>query len=278
MADRPRTRPGALAITLAIPLGAGWSLVSCGAQPRDDRVRLAVFAASSLTEAFTELEQTFERKHPGVDVQLSFAGSQVLRLQIEQGAPADVFASANATHVEALVDAGLAGPSRVFASNALVVVVPLDNPAAITSFAELDAAERVVLGAPDVPAGIYARAVLDRAQAVLGDDFAASVRAHVVSEETNVRLARAKVELGEADAAIIYASDAAGSERVRVIPIPPELQVEVRYPIAALARSDHPREAEQFIDHVLSARGRERLARHGFVFLSAATPTPGEDE
>ena len=182
-----------------------------------------------------------------------------------RGAPADVFASANAAHVDALVDAGLAEPSRVFADNELVVIVPVDDPAAIASFVDLDTAERVVVGAQDVPVGIYTRALLDRAAAVLGEDFARRVRAHVVSEETNVRLARAKVELGEADAAIVYATDAAASARVRAIAIPPELGVRAHYPIAAIAGSSHAREAERFIDYVLSPSGREILARHGFA-------------
>ncbi len=107
-------------------------LVACGTD--DDRVALSVFAASSLTEAFTELEQAFEVTRPDVDVQLTFAGSQVLRMQLEQGATADVFASANEGHMDALVSAGVVSRSETFTHNELVVIIPTDNPAGLTSF------------------------------------------------------------------------------------------------------------------------------------------------
>ena len=240
-----------------------------GCKARGDRqarrVELTVFAASSLTEAFEQLERGFERVHPTVDVQLSFAGSQILRVQIEHGAAADVFASADPSHMRALEDAGLVSESRTFAHNELVLIVPRRNPAGIESFEQLDQAARIVIGTDEVPVGIYARQILERARATLGEEFVATVLRHVVSEESNVRLVRAKVELGEADAALVYRTDAASSSRVRVVPIPDASKVRASYSIGPSAGSPHAREAAAFVDYVSSQEGRELLGRHGFV-------------
>lgn len=222
---------------------------------------VTVFAASSLAEAFADLESAYEAEHPGVDVQISYAGSQVLRLQIQQGARAEVFASANPEHVEALHAEGLAQAPTPLAANQLVVIVPPDSP--LTAFSDLPRAERLVVGTPTVPVGRYTRLLLDRAEAALGPDFAAAVRARVVSEETNVRLVRAKVELGEADAAIVYRTYAVASERVRTIPIPGELQVEAAYTIAAIG--DPSEHARGFLALVSSPAGQRLLAQRGFV-------------
>ncbi len=241
------------------------AIVSAGCNAADDRVRLSVFAASSLTESFLELEQEFERAHPEVDVQLSFAGSQVLRLQIEQGARADVFASANESHMAELVEARLVQPSQTFATNELVVIVPEDNPAALESFADLWRATRIVVGTESVPVGRYAREVIDRASSAYGGEFAAAVRAHVVSEEVNARLVRTKVELGEADAAIVYRTDAMASGSLRVIPIPPPINVRARYPIGIVVTQADSTRSIDFVQFVLGEQGRDVLRRHGFT-------------
>jgi molybdate transport system substrate-binding protein len=252
-----------LAPALAAALLAG----GCGGTEdlEPEPVTLNVYAASSLTEAFAELEATFERTHSDVDVALSFAGSQVLRIQIEEGAPADVFASANPEHMEALIEAGLVQSARVMAANELVVIVPADNPSGVASFEDLPAARRLVLGTPDVPVGRYAREVLARADSLLRPGFRAAVLANLVSEESNVRLARAKVELGEADAAIVYVTDAVGSDRVRSVPIPGELNVRALYLIGAVERAGASELAEEWIELVRSPGGRAVLTRHGFV-------------
>ena len=202
-------------------------LFAAGCRREDAPSPVVVFAASSLTEAFEALEPTFEAAHPGVDVQLVLAGSQTLRVQIEQGATADVFASAAPVHSDALARAGLLDDPRPFARNHLVVVVPADAPADFDALDDLPRAERIVLGAPEVPVGIYAREMLTRAEAAYGPRFAERVRAHVVSEEPNVRLVLSKVELGEADAAIVYRTDAAAAKNVRTIEVPAELDVHV---------------------------------------------------
>jgi molybdate transport system substrate-binding protein len=199
-----------------------------------------------------------------VDVAITFAGSQVLRLQIEQGAPADVFASANVEHMAALVDSGLVDESRVFAHNDLVIIVPPDNPAGIEELGDLTHAQRLVLGTANVPVGQYARDILRRAGPIYEEGFEAIVMSRVVSEEINVRLARAKVELGEADASIVYRTDA-GSSDVRVVEIPRELNVIADYPIGVVSGTRARDAAGAWVALVGSPEGRAVLERHGFL-------------
>lgn len=245
-------------------LGAALVAGACAGRDAAGRRVLTVYAASSLTEVFRDLAQTFEASHPGAGVSLTFAGSQVLRLQIEQGAAADVFASANPEHMHALRDEGRVREARVFAHNELVLIVPADNPAEIHTLADLPRAARLVIGTRNVPVGRYAREALHRANSSFGPDFETSVLAHVVSEESNVRLARAKVELGEADAAIVYKTDAISSDRVRTIPVPETVNVRADYLIGIVDGSAHPDLAAQWVELVLGPDGRTVLARHGF--------------
>lgn len=239
-------------------------LVACQSSAQTtSRTRLSIFAASSLTEAFEALEIKFEERHPEIDARMTFAGSQVLRLQLEQGAAADVFASANEDHMRALVDAGLVSESRTFAYNELAVIVPTDNPAEVRSFADLPRATRLVLGTSNVPVGIYARRALQKARTEFGDGFVTQVLSHVVSEESNVRLVRAKVELGEANAAIVYRTDAASSKRVRAVPIPSAINVRASYPIAIVTHSLREPAARRFVEFVLSEFGQKILLEHG---------------
>ena len=203
--------------------------------------------------------------HPDVDVQLTFAGSQVLRLQIEQGAAPDVFASANENHMQALIDAGHVAGSQVFARNELVIIVPTNNPAGIDALADLGNATRIVIGTDNVPVGIYTRQFFDRAGRELGQAFIDDVKRRIVSEESNARLVRAKVEMGEVDAAIVYRTDALPSDRARVVSIPSALNVVASYPIGSLTGGPHKAEARAFIAYLLSPLGRETLARHGFL-------------
>lgn len=233
--------------------------------PSDERTELAVFAASSLTEAFEELERGFEATHPHVDVQLTFAGSQVLRLQIEQGATADVYASADERHMQALVQGGHVSPPAVFAHNELAVIVPANRSSSIQSFDDLDSADRLVIGAVHVPVGYYTQALFDRAAVHYGEAFAANLRANVVSEESNVRLVRAKVELGEADAAVVYRTDATGSDRVGTVAIPDAINVHADYPIAVTVRTTHRESATAFVNYATSRAGAATLKRHGFM-------------
>jgi len=228
------------------------------------KTSLVVYAASSLTDAFRSVKEAFEEANPEIEVRMTFAGSQVLRVQIEQGALADVFASANQHHMNALIEGGHIPSSQPFASNELVLVVPIANPAGIEGFEDLKKASLIVLGSDNAPVGIYTRQVLERAQLALGADFIATVQSHVVSLEHNVRLVRAKVEMGEADAAIVYRTEAS-SPRLKMVLIPKKMNAQVRYPIGALARSAHTSQARRFLDYVLSNEGQRILHSHDFL-------------
>lgn len=233
---------------------------ACASAPEDESA-LTVFAAASLTDAFEVLADEFERSHPGVQVRLNFAGSQSLRTQLENGARADVFASANPKHMNALLQAGLVSDSTVFASNALVIAVPADNPAGVKTFLDLPRVERLVLAGEDVPAGAYAAEVLRRARSAHGKGFVDAVLRRIVSRENDVRATLQKVVLGEADAAIVYATDALAAG-LPAIEIPSELNVRASYPIATVAGSELGR---RFTDWVSSVDGQRRLAEFGFA-------------
>jgi len=226
---------------------------------------LVVFAASSLRDAFEELGRRFESSQPAAKVIFDFAGSQELRIQIEHGAGAEVFASADERQLRLLEAAGLSDAPRIFARNEPVIVVPAGNPARIGGLQDLPRAQRIVLGAPEVPIGSYALRILDTASALYGAGFRKAVDAHVASRELNVRQVLAKVRLGEADAAIVYRTDAlAARDSVETISIPRELNVLAEYPIAALRGAHDPAVARAFVEFVLSPGGRAVLSRFGF--------------
>jgi molybdate transport system substrate-binding protein len=227
---------------------------------------VVVFAASSLKELFGELGSVFEKAHPGVRVRLSLAGTQELRIQIEQGATADVFAAADLKHMDALGKAGLVGRPSLFARNEPVMVVPHGNPAGVRSVADLSRTKRLVIGVPDVPIGSYTVKIFDAAGRKLGPELRAKLEAAVVSRELNVRQVLAKVTLGEADAGIVYRTDAlAAKDRVDVIPIAPDLNVMAEYPIATVSASKESALAQELVRLVLSAEGQRRVAAAGFV-------------
>jgi len=226
---------------------------------------LVVFAAASLREAFAQAASSFEKDRPGVHVRFNFAGSQELRTQLEQGAMADVFASADEHQMEGARAAGLVEAERILATNAPVVIVPRANPAGVRAFAELPRARRLVIGAPEVPIGRYTLQILDRASQRLGAGFRAEVEARVVSRELNVKQVLAKVALGEADAGIVYATDArAAADRVTVVAIPAELNVVAVYPIAVLRRAPQPALAQEWLALLGSPEGQTLLAGFGF--------------
>lgn len=237
---------------------------ACQGAPEATRT-LDVFAAASLREAFQALATTFQSEHPGVAVRLTFAGSQDLRTQIEHGAAADVFASADHEAMNALLAAQRVTTPGVFAKNRLVLVTPGDNTA-VTSLLTLPDAKRIVVGAPAVPVGRYTQRLLEAAakDPRYGSDFVARVEARIVSREANVRQVLAKVTLGEADAAIVYRTDAAVAKDVRVIALPSELAFQAAYPIAVVSGSREPELAQRWIAFVHSAAGQAALARAGF--------------
>jgi molybdate transport system substrate-binding protein len=229
---------------------------------------LTVYAAASLTDAFNEIGKAFAEDHPGVVVAFNFGGSQNLRTQIEQGAPADVFASANAKEMDTLVTGNFveASAPKVFLTNQLVVILPKDNPAGIASLEDLSKPGlKLVLAAEEVPAGRYARQILDNLNAQFGADYKDKVLANIVSNEDNIRQAVTKIQLGEADASIVYVSDAVATPDLLRIEIPADVNVLAEYPIAPLIRSENLELAEQFIAYVLSPEGQSTLEKWGFT-------------
>ena len=228
---------------------------------------LTMLAASSLTDAFGELEGIFEEQNAGVDVSTSFAGSPELLAQIQQGAPADVFASADEAKMDTALEEGLVAEPAVFVRNRPVVIVPADNPAGIEEFRDLAEADaQIVLAEEAVPIARYAEEVLDNADAEYGVGFTQRVRDKIVSREANVRASANRVALGEADATFVYVSDVTEDirDQVRVIEIPEELNVVATYPIATIEDSQNPELARAWVDLVLSDEGQRVLEKYNF--------------
>ncbi len=244
-------------------------LTGCGAADGGDAVggaaggdgslggTLTVFAAASLTDVFTGLGEQLEAEHPGLEVQFTFAGSSTLATQVTQGAPADVFASANPGQMAVVTDAGLAdGEPQVFTSNVLEIAVPAGNPADVTGLADF-AREELTLAvcAPEVPCGAAAEDVF----------AAAGVDAVPDTLEEDVRAALTKVELGEVDAALVYATDVvAAGDAVEGIAVAEAEDAVNEYPVCVLTEAPNPEAARAFVDLVLSAEGQAALADAGF--------------
>ena len=238
-----------------------------------EKAELVVFAAASLREVFTTLGKDFEKTHPNAMAMFNFAGSQELRTQIEHGASVDVFASADQKHMKALLDAKKVQSPTVFARNEPVMIVARERAATLKVFADLPSAGRIVIGVPDVPIGRYTLQILDNASKSLGGDFRSRVEARVVSRELNVRQVLSKVTLGEADAAVVYMSDAATArDNVAIVRIPPELNVIAEYPIAILEGAPHSELARAWVSLVLSAKGRQVLGKAAFVVSPSGSP------
>ena len=217
---------------------------------------LTVFAAASLTDVFTTLGDQLEQANPQLDVRFSFAGSSSLATQLTQGAPADVFASADTAQMDAV--AGLQqGTPRVFARNELEIAVPAGNPGGVTGLADFaDPDLALAVCAPQVPCGAAAERVF----------AAAGVAARPDTQEDDVKAALTKVQLGEVDAALVYATDvqAAGSA-VEGIPFPEAAQAVNEYPVCVLAAAPDPAAAQAFVDLVTSDAGRQALTAAGFA-------------
>lgn len=243
----------AAAAVLVLSLGA--ATAGCGGN--SDGASLTVLAAASLSGTFTELEQIFHEEHPGVDVRLSFDSSATLAGQVAEGAPADVLATADEVTMESAVAAGATdGKPTAFASNRLVLVVPADNPAGIDSVADLESKDvDYVVCVPSAPCGSIAAAALDEA----------GIDAPAASEEADVKAVLSKVTLGEADAGLVYATDAldAGSS-VRAFDVSDSSATTTRYFVAALQDAADPELAQDWVDLVLSRRGQRVLGDAGF--------------
>ncbi|HEU4525046.1 MAG TPA: molybdate ABC transporter substrate-binding protein [Gemmatimonadales bacterium] len=238
---------------------------------------ITVYAAASLTEALLELGELSARGNTPTRVRYNFAGSQQLAVQLEQGARADVFASADQRWMDYLGKRDLvAGTPRIFAHNRLVAIVPRANPARIHVLQDLARpGVKLVVGAEAVPVGTYTREMLRRLarQAGFPPSYGNSVLGNVVSQEENVKGVVAKVQLGEADAGIVYRTDVTPgvAPSLTVLEIPDDANVVASYPVAVLRASADSAAAKAFVALLLSPEGRRVLARHG---LTPAETTP----
>jgi molybdate transport system substrate-binding protein len=219
---------------------------------------VTVFAAASLTTAFQALANAFEKQHSDLHMQLNFAGSSMLVQQIQQGAPADVFASADEANIQKLVESGdVVGTPRLFARNRLQVIVGAGNPKRIAMLADLaKSGLTIALCGPTVPCGRYAAEAFDKA----------GVAVPAASQELDVKAVVSKVAMGEADAGIVYVTDlrAAGGA-VEGVDIPESANVVARYPMAVLKHAPNQPAAETFVAYVLSAEGQQVLTSFGFL-------------
>ncbi|MFD4179839.1 molybdate ABC transporter substrate-binding protein [Rhodococcus sp. NPDC058514] len=261
-----RTLGAALAALTAVALVAGCSSSDSDTAEQATTTEAAsqvsgditVFAAASLKKTFTELGEKFEAEHPGTNVEFSFAGSSDLVAQLTQGAPADVFASADTKNMTKAVDAGLTADAPVnFATNTLTIVTPPGNPKNIATFADLaNPGTQVVVCAPQVPCG----AATQKIEETSGTDITP------VSEESSVTDVLGKITSGQADAGLVYVTDAAGAgAAVATVPFPESAGVVNTYPIAGLKSSENSATAGEFVDFVVGPTGRQVLAGAGFA-------------
>jgi molybdate transport system substrate-binding protein len=247
---------GVPALALTACSGGGASTAAAASPGGSLSGGITVFAAASLKESFTAIGRAFEAANPGTRVTFDFGASSALAQQITQGAPADVFASASPTNMRQVVDGKAANGSTAFARNVLEIAVPPADPAKVGALADLGRpGVKVVLCQPQVPCGALAQTVLGRA----------GVPVKPVSLEADVRSTLAKVQLGEADAALVYVTDVTSAGgKVKGVEIPADVNAATSYPIAALTASKNAGLARAFVAYVLSAPGRAELARAGF--------------
>lgn len=244
--------------------------IGCG-MPVGGSVELTLYAAASLEDALSEIGGAYETATPGVQLAIATDSSATLRTQIEQGAPADVFLSADTKHPQGLVDKGLAdGMAVPFIGNRLTIIVPSSNPAGIRSPADLaGVGVRIVAAGDEVPISAYANEVVTNLAGLAGypTDFADAYARNVVSREDDVRVVVAKIQLGEGDAAIVYATDPRSAANVKTIEIPAEANVTATYAGVVVKASDHRSEAKALLDWVAGPAGSAIFERFGFVPL-----------
>ncbi len=259
-------------LSLALLVIAG-TLAACGGDSSDGSTgggvtgEITVFAASSLTDAFKEAGAAFEKANPGSKVTFSFAASSALAVQINEGAPADVYASADTNQMKNVADKDNVEESSIFVKNTPVVVVPKGN-STVSAFSDLaNPGVRLVLAAAEVPVGKYARQILQNASASGGvaSDFSDKVLANLKSNEANVRAVLTKVQLGEADAGIVYKTDVgAAANDVSIVEIPGRYNVVATYPIAVVKATKNHDAAAAFVAFIQSDEGQAVLAKYGF--------------
>lgn len=230
---------------------------SASASPGAVSGTVTVFAAASLTGSFTTIGKQFEAAHPGTTVKFNFSASSSLAGNINQGAPADVFASASPKNMQQVVDAGGASDSKTFANNVMEIAVPPDNPANVTQVTDLAKSDvKVALCEPQVPCGAVAQEVFKKA----------NITVKPVTQGADVKAVLTTVQLGEVDAGMVYQTDVqAAGAKVKGIEIPADQNASTSYPIAALTKAPNAAGAAAFVDYVLSPDGEKVLEQAGFA-------------
>jgi molybdate transport system substrate-binding protein len=254
-------------IAAAMVAGCGSSSSASPSQSRSSApTRLTVFAAASLTKVFPQIAADFTRTHPGTQFIFSFAGTDTLAAQIEQGAPADVFAGASSKYGDELSGKGLIDAPQAFATNKLIVILPAANQAHIATLEDLaKPGVKLIIGDPTVPIGAYTRKVLTNLDATYGAGYSAKVLKNVVSNALQVTSITSDVQLGEADAGFVYVTDALGAgDKVARIALPAAAQATATYPIAAVKGAKNVTVARQFAAFLLSADAQALLKQAGF--------------
>jgi molybdate transport system substrate-binding protein len=261
------TASAVLSTSSAVPSRAA------SAQPSAEAVDLTIFAAASLSGALAKVKAAYETTHPGTTLTVSTDSSVALETQIEQGAPADVFLSADSTNPTKLQQQGLsAGDAVTFAGNQLTVVVPSDNPGGVSGPDDLaKPGVKVIAAGDEVPITKYAKQLVDNLakQPDAPADFAAAYARNVVSKEDNVKAVIGKIELGEGDAAIVYVTDAMSSTKVATVDVPEAANVKASYAGVVVGASTHQEPARTFLGWLAGPDGQAILSTFGF--LSPAT-------
>jgi molybdate transport system substrate-binding protein len=261
-----------VACMLLAACGSTSSSSSGSATPTPAPVKITVFAAASLTEAFGEMKTQYDAAHPNVTITFNFAGSNTLAQQIVNGAPADVFASADTQNMQKVVTPGLVNTPQTFARNKVVVIVPANNPANINTLHDLaKSGVKIAVADVSVPVGNYTLEVLNKMgqSSAYGPAYESAVKANFVTHETSVKSVLQKVQLGEVDAGYVYVSDAfSAGDKVKSITIPDEFNVVADYPIATVKASSNQSAADSFIQYVLSSDGQAILAKYHFIPVS----------
>jgi molybdate transport system substrate-binding protein len=247
-----------------------------GVTPTPAATTLKVFAAASLKTSFTAIQTQYQQAHPNVKIIYNFAGSQALVQQITQGAPADVFASADQKNMQKVSSAGLATDPKTFADNTLAVIIPISNPAHITALKDLaNKGVKIDIAASTVPVGSYTLQVLDKLgkSSQYGSTYESAVKANFVSQEDEDTAIVQKVELGEADAGIVYSTDvtAAAASKVKFISIPTTFNIIAQYPITVLKNATDTNDAQTFVQYILSSDGQAILAKYHFLPPTASS-------
>ena len=258
-----------VAALLAVAAAAACMAPAASPSPSGAATELVIYAAASLMAPLESVKTAYEADHPGVQLTLAFDSSAALRTQIDQAAPADLFLSADVTNPQKLVDGGLtSGPVTTFAGNHLVVVVPKANPGSIETPADLARpGVRIVAAGEKVPVTVYTTQLIERlgAQAGYPADFASAYESNIVSREDNVKVIVTKLELGEADAGIVYVTDALASDKLTTVQVPPAAAVTATYGGVVVAASLQEAEAATLLTWIAGPDGQAILADFGFV-------------